>query len=86
MVRLVEYMHCIKLCFIICVSLQNNRTCFSIVGEILNLERSETMPLIEKRTQENEGRIENKTGCKPDLNEGFKVSDESSINEYPRDK
>jgi hypothetical protein len=44
------------------------------------------MPLIEKRTQENEGRIENKTGCKPDLNEGFKVSDESSINEYPRDK
>jgi hypothetical protein len=40
----------------------------------LNLERSETIPLIEKGTQEHEVTIENETGCKDDLIQDILVS------------
>jgi hypothetical protein len=59
--------------------------CF-FIGEILDLERSETIPLIEKGTQEHEVTIENEVGCKDDLIQDILVSNESSVNECSRDK
>jgi hypothetical protein len=56
------------------------------IGEISDLERSETIPLIEKGTQEHEITIEHETGCKDDLIQDIPVSNESSINECGRDK
>jgi hypothetical protein len=59
---------------------------FVFTGEMLDLERSETLPLIEKQTQEHEVTIENETVCRDELSQGFTVSNESSINECARDK
>ncbi|PNF16978.1 hypothetical protein B7P43_G03162 [Cryptotermes secundus] len=57
-----------------------------IFGEILDLERSETIPLIEKGTQEHEVTIEIETGCIDDLIQDTLASNESSLNECGRDK
>jgi hypothetical protein len=59
---------------------------FIFTGKMLDLGRTETMPLIEKRTQEHEVTIESETCCKADLIQGFTASNESSINECARDK
>jgi hypothetical protein len=59
---------------------------FIFTGKMLDLGRSETMPLIEKRIQEHEVTIENETCCRADLVQGFMALNESSINECARDK
>lgn len=60
--------------------------CLLFIGEILDLERSETIPLIEKGTQEHEVTIEIETGCIDDLIQDTLASNESSLNECGRDK
>jgi hypothetical protein len=72
--------------YYVCFITKDIWKCLLYIGERLDLPRSETMPLIEKGTQEHKVTIENETGCKDDLNQDILESNESSINECARGK
>jgi hypothetical protein len=70
-----------------CISLQNiNAVIWFVVGEKLDLERSETLPLTEKGIRQYEVTIENESSSIDDLNPYFSKSKESPVNECVGDK